>query len=121
MKSIVALLIVACWISAAPSSAAASSGMTLRDQAIAAATREANNLRAQPQPGSASQSQKKPNKLKAVLIGAAIGGGIGAVYGGSYCNSDCGGGPSRGAQVFGVAGAGIGAVGGLVVALIRDR
>ena len=108
-------------ILAAPSSADASRGTTLRNQAVVAAKLEVVNLRIQPQAGSASQLQKKPSKLKAVLIGAAIGGGIGAIYGVHYCRSDCGGGRPRGAEVFGLAGAGIGAVGGLVVGLIADR
>ncbi len=125
MKRIVSLVIavsgVFVIVVAAPSNAAASRGITLRDQVIAAAKREAVNLHTEPQTGSASQPEKKPSKLKAVLIGAAIGGGIGAVYGAHYCRSDCGGGRPRGAQVFGLAGAGIGAVGGLAVALIADH
>ena len=108
-------------ILAAPSSAAASRDTTLRNQAIVAGKLEAVNLRIQHQAGSASQPQKKPTKLKAVLIGATIGAGIGAIYGVHYCHSDCGGGRPRGAEVFGLAGAGIGAVGGLVVGLIADR
>ena len=124
MKRMVSLLIAVCGVFvivlAAPSSAAASRGITLRDQVIAAAKREAMNLHA-PQTGSASQPERKSSKRKAVLIGAAIGGGIGAAYGAHYCRSDCGGGRPRGAQVFGLAGAGIGAVGGLAVALIADH
>lgn len=118
-------LVIACGVFvivlAAPSSAAASRGITLTDQVIAAANREAVNLHSQPQTGSASQPAKKSSKRKAVLIGAAIGGGIGAAYGAHYCRSDCGGGRPRGAQVFGLAGAGIGAVGGYIVALIADH
>jgi hypothetical protein len=125
MKRIISLVIVVCGVFvivlAAPSSAAASRGITLTDQLIAAAKREAVNLHAQPQTGSASQPEKKLSKLKTVVIGAAIGGGIGAAYGAAYCSSDCGGGRPRGAKVFGLFGAGIGAVGGLVVVLIADH
>jgi hypothetical protein len=124
MNRIGSLLIVACGVSfvlAPPRTTAASSGTTRRYQVVAAAKREPVSLHAQPQSGSASQSQKKPSKLKAVLIGAAIGGGIGAAYGVHYCRSDCGGGRPRGAQVFGLAGAGIGAGGGLVIAFLADR
>ena len=125
MKRIVSLVIAVCGVFvivlAAPSSAAASRDITLRDQVIAAAKREAVSHQAQPQTVSASQPERKSSKRKAVLIGAAIGGGIGAAYGAHYCRSDCGGGRPRGAQVFGLAGAGIGAVGGLVVALIADH
>jgi hypothetical protein len=69
----------------------------------------------------ATQSRKKSNKVKAVVIGAAIGGGIGIVSGTVYCSADCGGGRPRGAIVFGSIGAGLGAAGGLVIALVADR
>ena len=108
-------------ILATPTSAAASRDITLTNQAVVAAKVESMNLRIEPHAGPGSQAQKKRRKLKAVLIGAAIGGGIGAIYGVHYCRSDCGGGRPRGAEVFGLTGAGIGAVGGLVVALIADR
>jgi hypothetical protein len=125
MKRIASLVIVACVISvivlAAPLNAAASPDTTLRDQVVAAAKRDAVSLHAQPQSGSTSQPEKNSSRLKAVLIGAAIGAGIGAVYGAHYCSSDCGGGRPRGAQVFGLAGAGIGAVGGFAVALLADQ
>jgi hypothetical protein len=122
MNRIGSLVIVACGVSfivmAAPRATAACAGTTLRDQVVAAAKREAVRLYAQSQSGSTSQPQKKPSKRKAVLIGAAIGGGIGAIYGAHYCRSDCGGGSTRGGEVFGLAGAGIGAAGGLGIALL---
>jgi hypothetical protein len=103
---------------AVSSSAAASTGTTLREQVVAAGKREALNVDARSQCGSASQIQTKPSKLKPVLIGAAIGGGIGAIDGAQYCTADCGGGRPRGVEVFGLAGAAIGAAGGFVVALL---
>jgi hypothetical protein len=106
---------------AIPSSAAASTGATLREQLVVAARREALNVDARSQSGSASQPQTKSSKVKPVLIGAAIGGGIGAIYGARYCTADCGGGRPRGVEVFGLAGAAIGAAGGFVVALLMDR
>jgi len=63
-------------------------------------------------------THRGPSKRKAVLIGAAIGGGIGALWGSHYCAADCGGGRPRGATVFGSLGAGIGAAGGLGVAIL---
>jgi hypothetical protein len=106
---------------AVSSSAAASTGATLREQFVVAARREALNVDARSRSRGALQPQTKSSKLKPVLIGAAIGGGIGAIYGARYCTADCGGGRPRGVEVFGLAGAAIGAGGGFVVALLIDR
>lgn len=107
-------------LSSAPA-IAASPDRTLMDLVVAAARREAAMLQPQRQPVAAPQPRKKSTKVKAVVLGAAIGGGIGIVSGALYCAADCGGGRPRGAFVFGSIGAGLGAVGGLVVALVADR
>ena len=124
MKAIDSHFIVLCAVSfillsRAPAFAA-SPDRTLMDHVAAAAQREAAML-PQRQPVATPQPRKKSSKVKAVLIGAAIGGGIGIVSGALYCGADCGGGRPRGSVVFGSIGAGIGAVGGLAVALVADR
>jgi len=100
---------------------AASPDRTLMDHVAAAAQREAAMLQPQRQPAATPQPRRRSSKVKAVVIGAAVGGGIGIVSGALYCSADCGGGRPRGAIVFGSIGAGLGAVGGLVVALVADR
>ena len=70
-----------------------------------------------------SQSQRKGriSRKKAVFIGAAIGGGIGTLRGALYCGGDCGGWSGKAPTLFGLAGAGIGAGVGLVVAVIGEK
>jgi hypothetical protein len=94
---------------------------TLMDNVAAMARREAARVQPQSQTPATPQPQKKSNKIKAAAIGAAVGGGIGIVSGAVYCSADCGGGRPRGAIVFGSIGAGLGAVGGLLIALVADR
>jgi len=100
---------------------AASPDRTLMDHVAATAWREAAMPQPQRQPVATPAPRKKLSKIRAVVIGAAIGGGIGIVSGAAYCRADCGGGRPLGAFVFGSIGAGLGAVGGLVIALVADR
>lgn len=65
-----------------------------------------------------SAGAPRVSRRRAVLIGAIVGGAGGAVVGTAYCRSDCGGGRPRGALVFGVFGAGIGAAAGLLLSLL---
>lgn len=68
-----------------------------------------------------ARPQRPSQRGKAALLGMAIGGGIGAAIGANLCRADCGGGMPRGALFVGLAGAGIGAGAGLVVALIGEQ
>jgi hypothetical protein len=95
---------------------------TLREQAVLVADREARNLALQSQPATTPPRRtRRVSRTKSVMLGAAISGGIGAAVGAGYCRDDCGGWPGKAPTVFGLAGGGVGAGVGLLVALVAER
>lgn len=60
------------------------------DDDVAAMAQREVALQPQRRPVATLRPRKKSNKVKGVVIGAAIGGGIGIVSGAVYCRADCG-------------------------------